>query len=454
MPLENLTFRRAGNGAFAEWEQLQTRLKNLNVELNQARQIITQTARTFAFLTQTLEKTRTDTLKLQEIKSLQTVADKAQNLPKTPAPPETPDTPPSLKADPPTVSTDNNEPSEVLNAMLDELVAIRQAVEKTDYPPEKDSGRVNKTPPSADKEASDDNAEAVREKFLKVTDTVHSVSKIATQALSELTSAQIQRLDSVIEKQEDNVARARKLAESGNAELLQLEEERLEKLQQQRERYVRQQQALAVIELVVNSAVAIAKAAAQGGIAAPITIATTLIALAAGLAQARAQAQAAVPAAEKGGIAGKGALVDVKKGGRLHGNRHHQGGILIEAEDGERIFDRNTSRKYHTVFETLLRLKPDPEKVQHLLASAQFPALPDELLNPNILQNLTFSPVRNTVLTQEIQLSFQKLQTEMQALRETVARQERLSLTIDDKGIHAITQRLNDKALRVRKLGG
>lgn len=107
--------------------------------------------------------------------------------------------------------------------------------------------------------------------------------------------------DRMIDMQQQRVDEVRNIADQGNAELLQKEEKRLEDLNKKREKFVRQQQALIAIQLVAESALAIARAAAEGGAAAPFTIAATLLALTAGLAQAKAAASQA--AFFKGGIA-------------------------------------------------------------------------------------------------------------------------------------------------------
>jgi len=120
-----------------------------------------------------------------------------------------------------------------------------------------------------------------------------SVYEATADAIQKTIDIQIRATDLLISLQQERVDAAKGIAEKGNAEILQLEEERLTELTRKRERFVRAQQALAAIQLVSESALAIAKAAAQGGAAAPFTIAATLIALAAGLAQARALASQA-----------------------------------------------------------------------------------------------------------------------------------------------------------------
>jgi hypothetical protein len=127
------------------------------------------------------------------------------------------------------------------------------------------------------------------------------VLNAAINSANQLIEIEKSRVQQQTEIQQQRVNDARKIAEDGNANILKLEEKRLDDLNKKREKFVRTQQALIAIQIVAESALAIAKAAAEGGVAAPFTIAATLIALVAGLAQAR---QAASQAAfYEGGVA-------------------------------------------------------------------------------------------------------------------------------------------------------
>lgn len=168
---------------------------------------------------------------------------------------------------------------------------------------------------------------------------VEGLKEVTSQTIGLINSvnnARIQEADQAISVQERRIERATEIAEKGNAEILQLEEERLNKLNEQRAKYVRQQQALALIELTTNSTVAISKAAAEGGAAAPFTIASTLIALAAGFIAAKAQAQAA--------------------GGFRHGGYTGEGGTYEPAgvvHKREFVFSQEKTAKYRPLFEAI-----------------------------------------------------------------------------------------------------
>lgn len=255
-------------------------------------------------------------------------------------------------------------------------------------------------------------------------DEVGALAAGTKDMISALIEVQLARADQAIDLQRERLRELRKDAKETNAETLRLEEERLDELQRQREKFVRQQQALSVIELAANAAVAIAKAAAQGGAAAPFTIAATLIALAAGLAKARAQAQAAIPKAERGGVVGQGGLIDVRRGGLLEGPRHFAGGVLIEAEGGERVIDRRTAQAYAPLLDWMQgRGVARPTAWPQALGAASRllpkPDLPTEPLRADLAE----------------------IRRELQALRQSVEQQERLNVRIDEAGLAGVVSR-------------
>jgi len=116
----------------------------------------------------------------------------------------------------------------------------------------------------------------------------------ATDAVFSVLTAQAQAYTAALDKAADRsrttLDEIRQNSENFNARQLELEKKRLEELEQQRREAVEREKAIALVQLVVNSTLAIAKAAAEGGAAAPFTIASTIIALIAGFAQARAAA--------------------------------------------------------------------------------------------------------------------------------------------------------------------
>lgn len=192
-------------------------------------------------------------------------------------------------------------------------------------------------------------------KIKEVADLVGTSASVFTQIVEAGVRAQINSLNQLekvqtdkIEKIKAGLAEGTKARQKFSAEELQVEEQKLKEIQKMKADAARKEQAIAVIQLVTQSAVAIAKAAAEGGIAAPITIATTLIALAAGLAQARAQAQAAIGGFFLGGYTGDG-------------NPHEVAGVVHK---GEFVMPHDRVEQYRKELEAMRKgdYQPQPEK--------------------------------------------------------------------------------------------
>jgi hypothetical protein len=124
-------------------------------------------------------------------------------------------------------------------------------------------------------------------------DLVQQASDAVFSVLTAQSQAYIASLDKAADRSRSTLDEIRQNSENFNARQLELEKKRLEELEQQRREAVEREKAIALVQLVVNSTLAIAKAAAEGGAAAPFTIASTIIALLAGFAQARSAAGSA-----------------------------------------------------------------------------------------------------------------------------------------------------------------
>lgn len=137
-----------------------------------------------------------------------------------------------------------------------------------------------------------------------------------------LLNAQIARIDMLIDAQQKRVDKAAEIAENGNAELLELEQKRLDDLEKKRQKAVNAQKALALIEIAFNTAVAVAKAASQTGVGAPVAIITTIAAIIAGIAAATQIASNAGGSFAEGGWTGKGSGKRDRTGFRIAGVVH------------------------------------------------------------------------------------------------------------------------------------
>lgn len=273
-----------------------------------------------------------------------------------------------------------------------------------------------------------------KENLNRILDNIQTITDATLNGLQEILDAEIQAADQKIALQQSQVEKAKAIADKGNAELLQEEQERLDNLNKQKEKFVRQQQALALVELVTNSTIAIAKAAAEGGVAAPITITATLIALAAGLVKARQLAAQATffKGGESEGYTGDGSIFDESRALGKKPYTYHK---------REFIFNNEKTSKYRPIFHGIHEGKIDlnewREKVQ---------AFDRIALNPLVYREFLPLQVERNAGTDD--RSYKMLSEIHNALRE----QERFSLSIDERGIHAISRRLKMRGDTINKL--
>lgn len=175
--------------------------------------------------------------------------------------------------------------------------------------------------------------QAIKDQVADYADYTHSILSAANNLAQQLLSMKIQEVEQQQRIQGDRIKEAEKLAERGNAQSLKIEKDRMESLNKEKAKFVKQQQALNSLMIISETAVAVAKAAAEGGAAAYVTIAAALIALAAGLAQARAMASQA--GYYEGGYTGDG-------------NRREVAGVTHK---GEMVMNHKTTSKYRDVLE-------------------------------------------------------------------------------------------------------
>jgi hypothetical protein len=139
--------------------------------------------------------------------------------------------------------------------------------------------------------------EKTKKDLKEIKDQVFSLVQEGSDAvfsvLTAQTQAYISALDKAADRSRSTLDEIRQNSENFNARQLELEKKRLEELEQQRREAVEREKAIALVQLVVNSTLAIAKAAAESPAIAPFAIASTIIALIAGFAQARAAAGSA-----------------------------------------------------------------------------------------------------------------------------------------------------------------
>jgi len=204
---------------------------------------------------------------------------------------------------------------------------------------------------------------------------------------------------------------------------LEMEQKRLDDLNKKRERYVRQQQALAVLELVANTAIAVSKAAAEGGVAAGVTIAAALIALVAGLASARAIASQA--AFYDGGYTGDGNPREESKAIGKRPYIYHK---------GEFVMNHKKTRKYRDIFEDVHAGKIDLRQWQEKVSQYDLMANRKEfMLNPNY-----------SMMQPPVNIDMSAMEKEMRSINENL-RGLYFGLQVDENGFTMRQRRLLDR---------
>jgi hypothetical protein len=159
-----------------------------------------------------------------------------------------------------------------------------------------------------------------------VSDNVFSVLNAQVQAYTE-------GLDKAIDKSKSALDEIRANSENFNAQQLEIEKERLERLEAERAKAVEREKILGQVQVAINAAIAISKAATQPG--APFAIAATLAALIAGLAQARVAA----------GNAFFHGVEYLERGN----NRAGRDTIPAMLNEGERVITTDTNNRYWDV---------------------------------------------------------------------------------------------------------
>jgi tape measure domain-containing protein len=248
-----------------------------------------------------------------------------------------------------------------------------------------------------------DNALANEEKRKKeIEDALNDLIDATKNAANQFIEAQITQTDALIEQQQKRVDAARDIADQGNAELLELEQKRLDDLTKQRQKYVEAQQALTLIEIAANSALAIAKAAAAGnGIATALTVAAAVVALAAGFAQARAQAQAAASFAT-GGYTGDG-------------GKYEPAGIVHR---GEFVVTKEKTQKFRPILEAIHAGR-----------------------NPMLIKGFSEGVMAPNT---------KNMESKLEKIEKAIRSQRGLELSIDERGINGIVSRIQYKQNRIK----
>lgn len=322
-------------------------------------------------------------------------------------------------------------------------VKVEREIEVDD--PSKTSGKI----PEAKSKKKANKVKHNKEKLMETLNGIQQLASATIKAIGDVIQAEVQIIDKAIDAQQKKVDKAREKAneskQKGDAEMLQLEEERLELLNKKKEEAVEKQRSLALIEMIINTAVLVTKAAAEGGgIGSAFTIAIALASLAGGLIAARLMATSGF---EKGGYTGQGTH-------KLPGENSKVAGYVHE---NEFVFDSEKTSNYRDIFERIHNGSLDLRKLvngqltktpsihltdtlRHSVLDNMRNSLIDNLVNNKLSLSKEFVDIATKPLTVNVinpsdnAELFDSMITSINSLHKTIKQQERLSVNIDERG--------------------
>ena len=258
---------------------------------------------------------------------------------------------------------------------------------------------------------------------------INTITQAAANAAQSIIAIEIEKQNKLFEIQNKRVAQAALIADRGNAEILQQEQERLDAIQKKREAFVRAQQILQQVEIVGNSIVAVSKAAAQGGVAAPATIAATIAALIAGFALVRTLTQP--EGFREGGYTGDGDPSDTSNRLGHRGYKYHKKEFVMN----EKLTSKNLS--------TFKKIHSGELDLSDTMAKAKmFDSIPMPLLN-NLLMGQSIRNAHNNIDTS-------RLETIMGSVEKAIKSKPDVAFNINEKGFQKYWSQVIYKNERIK----
>jgi tape measure domain-containing protein len=260
-----------------------------------------------------------------------------------------------------------------------------------------------------------------QEKTKAIGQLVSSTLESGFQMAKTFQNIEAQSLARSIEFQQRQVEESRRIADKGNAEMLQENLKVMDELQKQQQEQAEARINLALAEMAAKSLVAIATAAAQGGVAAAVTIPIVIASMLAGFAvmkeQAKAQGAAIRGGFRKGGYTGDKPVDQVA--GYVHGK--------------EFVFDADTTRKHRNIFEKIHK--------GHLDLSLE---LGKAKILDQLMQNRLYfrNDLPQFFTPQTPPAESNAIAERLERLERVIREQERLKVEISEKGIYAIVNRI------------
>lgn len=238
-------------------------------------------------------------------------------------------------------------------------------------------------------DGADDVAKSLGERFRSFNEDyiqpiANGISEVVN-AIGQFADETVDRYTELADRSKNTLDDMLSNSEDFNAAQVQAEKDRLEELTAAQAKAIREQQALRIIGITVDSVAAIAAAAAQGGAAAPFTIAATLIALAAGIRQARSIANS---------------FYDGTDYVPLGGNKKGRDTVPAMLHEGEAVIQANRNKEYHTVIKAIRRGQI-PAKVLNDFVSGYGRVTDNAVQGYAIGGNIDITPIANGLVSVE-----------------------------------------------------
>ncbi len=176
-------------------------------------------------------------------------------------------------------------------------------------------------------------------------------------AIDSVFAAQQARADKAVDFQKSKLDEALANSEDFTAEQIRLERDRLDKLQKQQEQAAQRAKAAQIAQVIANTVIAVAKAAGQTGVAAPIAIISTLAAIAAGIGSAVALSQ--------------NAFYEGTDYVQLGKNPKGKDTVPAMLHEGEAVLQSDVNKAYHPTVKAMRRWGIAPEVLNDFVESAR-----------------------------------------------------------------------------------
>ena len=291
--------------------------------------------------------------------------------------------------------------------------------------------------------------EKAKEIISNVTGAVEELGNQVLGFLAQQAQAQIGRLDEAVAKQKQVLSELTGNQSEANATQVQLERDRLDKLEERRKKALEREQVIGQAQIVLNAAVAISRAAAEGGgFASAIAIAATLISLAFGFAQARAQANQAF----------YDGTTNVRRG---PGEKPGRDTVKAYLNEGEAVIPTSTNKKYKSSVEAIYGNKVDPKLMNDFVKLAQnnpisslqdlagFGSLPPSLIKVMGAEGISLNSIDMSGLESKLG-ELGGLRREVRELRAELSSLPRTTYNFTERGLTKIVQRKSGEESKLR----